>query len=300
MPAWILIESTSLSELAQAWIDFFHADVPTAPLVLFRICFGAIVSVWMFARLRHADLIYGFDGYAAHDRVAGGLGLIPYVWRVPRAASCMLLLGAVAGLGLMLGCFTPWCSGVVFVVTATLSARFTFPGTSWEFVLALLSLLLALSPAGTTMSVDAVIWPDDPPGWNYGWATRLMQLQLCLIYFLTGLRKLARGRKLWLRGEPVYNLHHGPQGRLFVGWIRAPAIYRMLSWYALAVELTFPWLVWWPATRYPVLLAIVLLHIGMELFLYIFPFQWIMLASLTLFVAPRDVDHLFRLFSCLV
>jgi hypothetical protein len=286
--------------LADGWVSFFHGDVSTAPLVLFRICFGAIVTTWMVARLRHAELLFGPEGYAAQHRISGGFALLSYAARVPHAATYVLLAGSLGGLGMMLGFLTPWSAALVFLATAALSAQFTFQGTSWEFVIALLSLLLIPSPAGTSMALDALLWPDDPPGWNRGWAFRLMQLQICLIYFMTAWRKISRGWKVWWRGEPVYNLHQGPQGRFFVRWIRTPVLYRALSWYALLVELSFSFLIWGPTTRYPVLLALALLHLGMELFLYIFPFQWVMLASLTLFIAPQEAERLLAFFSCLV
>ena len=296
----VLYYGRCVDELTSIWVHFFHGDVSTAPLVLFRICFGAVVTTWMLARLRHAELVFGPEGYAARHRISGGFALLSYADRVPHAATVVLLAGGLGGLGVTLGFLTPYSAAVVFLATAALGAQFTFQGTSWEFVIALLSLLLVLSPAGTSMSLDVLLWPGDPPGANRGWAFRLMQLQICLIYFMTAFRKLSRGWKVWSRGEPVYNLHQGPQGRFFVQWIRHPAIYRALSSYALLVELSFPFLVWPSPTRYPVLLALALLHVGMELFLYIFPFQWVMLASLTMFVAPRDAERLLEFFSCLV
>lgn len=286
-----------MGELATSWAQFFHGGVSIAPLVLFRISFGVVVTIWMIARLRHAELLFGPDGYAAGHGVSGGFALLSYVGRSPRAATYVLLVGGMGGLGVTLGFMTPWSAAAVFLATAALTAQFTLQGTSWEFVIALLSLLLVPSGAGTSASLDALLWADDPPGWSCSWAFRLMQLQLCFLYFITACRKLSRGWKVWLRGEPVYNLHQGPQGRFFVRRIRLPVIYRGLSWYALLVELSFPLLVWYPATRYPVLLALALLHVGMELFLHIFPFQWVMLASVTLFVDPRDAERLLAVFS---
>jgi hypothetical protein len=285
--------------LTQHWLEFFHGEAPGATLALFRIAFGLVVVTWMCARLPYAELLYGRRGYGAGEQVMGGVVLLSYAGALPRAATLTLVTGAVAACCVSVGLLLPVAAFVVFLCTATLAAQLPFVRASWEFVIALLSLLLVATPASQLASADALLWPDRIARWGGSWAVRLMQLQLCLIYVLTASRKLLRGWRVWLSGAPVYNLHHGPQGRFFIGWIRWPLVYRLLAWFALAVELSFPVLVWWPSTRYPALVAVALLHLGMDLFLRIFPFQWVMLAALTLFLADADARWVLQIIGLL-
>src|SRR5581483_2165602 len=60
---------------------------------------------------------------------------------------------------------------------------------------------LMLAPSGAAWSLDRWLFPARQPVLVPAWPVRLMQIQLALIYFATGVSKLPAD---WLSGEAVY------------------------------------------------------------------------------------------------
>jgi predicted DCC family thiol-disulfide oxidoreductase YuxK len=97
------------------------------------------------------------------------------------------------------------------------------------------------------------------------WAVRVLQLELCTIYFFTGLAKL--GGETWWQGTSVhYVLNDITITRWSYAqlpapiWITAPANY-----VSLAFEVFFPLLVLWRRTRFWTLLYGIVFHVGIFL-----------------------------------
>ena len=62
-----------------------------------------------------------------------------------------------------------------------------------------------------------------------------------------------------------------------------------MTWGTLLVEFALGALVWFRDLRYPVLLAGLLLHLGLEYSMIIQLFQWVMISAYVLFIDPRDL-----------
>jgi predicted DCC family thiol-disulfide oxidoreductase YuxK/uncharacterized membrane protein YphA (DoxX/SURF4 family) len=137
--------------------------------------------------------------------------------------------------------------------------------------------ILMISACGAALSLDrrrrwrnSGIDPDiAPPDYIAPWAVRLFQLQLCVIYFTTGIAKL--GGHTWWDGTSVhYVLNDVTMVRWSYAqlplplWMTAPLTYGSV-WF----EVLFPILVLWPRTRKWTLWYGVLFHLGIYLMIEI-------------------------------
>jgi hypothetical protein len=192
-----------------------------------------------------------------------------------------------------------------------------------DTILAVALMYLMIGPSGAALSVDRLLarWraarkalaggqppsplPPAPPLVSANLALRLLQVHLCFIYLRSALSKFQGdswwdGTALWtvvtdyefapLRFEDYYN------------FLRALARHRWLweivmttgAVYTLAVELCFPFLVWYPRLRWPLLIAALLLHLGIGLLMGLMTFSLAMLTLALAFVPPEAVHGLVR------
>jgi hypothetical protein len=133
-------------------------------------------------------------------------------------------------------------------------------------------------PAGgpTSLADDYSIWA------NIG--TRLIQLQLCIIYWFAGTGKLQG--VTWWTGEALWGAFASYQYQsIDMTWL-----HRYPEFLALATHLTIVWevgyvfLVWNHRTRPVVLVMAVLVHAGIGLFLGMMTFGYIMIVANLAFV----------------
>ena len=121
-----------------------------------------------------------------------------------------------------------------------------------------------------------------------GWALRLIQLQLAFVYFFSAIEKMQVST--WLHGQELQNLAYTSLSYLPTShFLTNPWLAMVFTYYTLAVELGFIFLIWHPKTRRPMLVATILLHLGIAIFLNVTYFSWIMFVGLMLFATPEDV-----------
>ncbi len=265
---------------------------PQPGLEIFRILFGLVCTLYFAQRLRSAGLCLGPGGMADNLWRARGRPwrLSPFAWlpRSTRLAQAVLLLGLLGSLGVALGVGTPWCAALVFGTQLILTAELSFLATGIDFIVLMMNGLLALSGAGAALALDAPIALSDTPA-TAVWATRLMQIQICAIYLFTVAQKLTE--RQWRSGWAVYYALHAlvvarPWSRRLAAW---PLVPRLLTWTTLVVQVVAPFALWWEPTRPWALLVTLGLHLGLDLCLRLWPFQWLMLASLPLFLHAGDL-----------
>lgn len=118
------------------------------------------------------------------------------------------------------------------------------------------------------------------------WPQRILQLQLCAAYFVTGVWK-SIGRP-WQDGTAVGTvLQLGEFQRFPIpDFLMTPTMSQVMTYHTLILELGFPFLVWIPQLRIPVLILGLSLHIGLEWTLNVQMFQWTITAFYLLFLTP--------------
>jgi hypothetical protein len=118
------------------------------------------------------------------------------------------------------------------------------------------------------------------------WCSRLMQLQVSIVYFKAFVAKLSG--ETWRAGSAVYYAVEaaGFRRARLPSFARSWIWSRLATWWTLTVELALGSMVWVRELRYPCLLAGVTLHLLMEVFMNLQLFGVTMIVCLTLFIEP--------------
>lgn len=278
---------------------FWTAQVRPEPLAAFRIAAGVSITLSvLLGMVGDLGLMFS-DGGLIPGATAEGVLTRTGRFSLKRVFGASLFDGTlgtwilVALLLTALLCVTVgWRTRIAAAVSYVLLVSFTQRSltlTNGGDDLAVHALFyLMLAPAGALWSLDAKrrgaqkqipVWP-----------IRLMQIQLCLIYFATALSKLnAVGPRDWLTGEAVYwALNDITLTRWSYALLPIPIfVCRLLTWGTLLFEFSFPFLIWVPRLRSALLFAGLGLHVGILLSLQVGFFSPNILAFYLLFV-PAD------------
>jgi hypothetical protein len=179
---------------------------------------------------------------------------------------------------------------------------------------------LMLSPCGTIWSVDAliaryrkakhalaegrkVIATPVAPLVSAGFVIRMIQVHYCLMYLSAGLSKL-KGNSWWNGTAPWYTMNNPEFSPVHITWFRDFVSFlcqHKWLWetymsvgvvFTLALEISFPFIVW---TRMrPVAVAgAILLHLGISLNMGLHVFGLFMFALLLAFMTPEAIRRVF-------
>src|SRR5262249_17839127 len=187
----------------------------------------------------------------------------------------------------------------------------------------ILVIYLMIGPSGAALSVDRLIvkgWAriqafrtrqpppvlgPTAPLTSATFATRLIQVHLCIIYLAAGLSKLQGST--WWNGTAMWNtlanyeftpMHLAiyTNGMAFLARHRClwEVVMTSMNIFTLVVEIGFPFLVWQRRLRWPFVCLAILMHTGIGIFMGLTSFQMMMMAMLLSFVPPETVQRLVR------
>lgn len=290
----------------KAWNRFFHASVSPAALGLFRVLFA--YCLWREVRTTRARAL---------DAIDDGLFSLPYTDLIPQLPESLyhlvhdlqypliLLLG--------LGLLPRLCSGSLLFLQGWVffADQLHFRNHPWFFLLVLL--LLTFSPAGEAFSLGAW-WRGLREGrpWRerlFGaprprTAQRLIQLQVCLVYFVAGLHKL---HPAYLSGEVLFDkvaseLVRDRSGEFFAAVApELPAALAGAFWpwvfmaaATVALELLLPIGLWFRGARRVMTVFGLGFHASIAFIMDIDVFSYAMMASYLLFSEPETVPRAFE------
>lgn len=139
----------------------------------------------------------------------------------------------------------------------------------WAKLLPAFALYVVLTPSGRALSVDA--WWAARRGRRVAdpylirpWPLRLLQVHVVTMYMVAGWPRLTRAA--WLRGEQVFHAVVDTRfGRWDVDWYAMKPLLVAASYYAFALEPLATLLLPWRRTRRWCALALIALHLGIEL-----------------------------------
>jgi hypothetical protein len=178
----------------------------------------------------------------------------------------------------------------------------------------LLLIYLMIAPGGAALSVDSWLRRrreraaglgdrPSPPLATATKATRLIQINFCIIYLASGTSKLLGSS--WWNGTAIWgtiaNSYFAPldQG-WYLGALQALCSHRWI-WeiamsasclFTLFVELCFPFLIWSRKWRWIMVCASVMLHLGIGLCMGLVTFSLFMLCMVVAFIPPEAVREL--------
>jgi hypothetical protein len=275
-----------------AWESFFFAPRSVSPMVLLRVAWGLLAALWAVSLLPDIDPFFT-EGDLLYERSLspGAWNLLPHLgWDHAALAICLLLL--VAALTTMVGFHTRVSAAVAVVCLIVLQRGNVSIFNAGDLLVRQVGIAVLLAPSGARWSVDAAmarrrgrpLLTHRAP-----FAMRLLQLEVCLGYFLSAWGK-ARG-ETWHEGTALALSLRIEDLQRFVApeWLFDQSILlNLVTWAALAFEATFFAIVWPRRLRLWVLGAGVAFHFGIDVFLDVGFF------SLTVWIAylaflPGDV-----------
>jgi hypothetical protein len=165
-----------------------------------------------------------------------------------------------------------------------------------DTLLMIMLFYLMLSPCGAAFSIDSIRATlkrgTEADSLILPWAQRLVQLQLCLIYFDTAVLKC--NGATWLNGTAIHYVLNNPEvGRFGLEPLsQYPLAINLLSYAALFVEFALAFLLWFRPTRPWVILAGIGLHVGVLLTVNVPLFGELMTACYLTFLTPEELGAL--------
>lgn len=261
-----------------------QAPVSIAPLVVFRIIFGAmmLLATLRFMAKGWIDLLYiqprFFFHYWGFSWIKTPLELGLPAWSV----YAVYVLMAAAALGIILG----WryrLSALGFFLLFSYTELWDLTNyLNHYYFTSLMSGLMVLLPAHRSYSLDVRRNPalavTHVPAWTIG----ILRLQLAVVYFYAGLAKLqadwllhAQPLRLWLPAR-AYMPVIGP-------WLKQLWVAYFFSWFGCLYDLTIPFFLSWRKTRPLAYVAVVAFHVLTWVLFPIGMFPWIMILSTLIF-----------------
>jgi hypothetical protein len=292
----------------RAWNKWWFGPISPVPLGLFRLLFGLLVLAYGLLLFPDRVMWFGEKGtmtWVDSDRYNFQFSLSPRIDLLHGVTrehwlTVFFVVFLVFALGLTLGFATRLCAIAVFVQLVSLHNRDALIHNSGDTLMMVMAAYLLLAPSGVALSLDRLIRirrgrEGRTPPLIAPWAQRLMQLQVSAVYCSTSLSKLSGA--MWLKGTAVYYALKLPDIERFpVPWIDAHHLWfiHLLTWGAIAVELSLWTLVWLPRTRLYALAAGTLLHLGIEYSMNIPLFSFTMITCYILFLTETDLRNFAR------
>ena len=200
---------------------------------------------------------------------------------------------------------TAWVKWIVLIGHVSFVHRNTYLIYGVDKILAALLLILCLAPVGRAISLDRVravrrikrLRPDAMlPPYVSRWAgacTRLMQIQMAVLFFYSGATKLAGDA--WWDGDAIWLVFSSADyynALLLDLFARHYWLVNIATYSTMLIEIAYPFLIWQRATRPYLLAAAILLHVQFAVFLGLFYFSFVMMMGHMSFVRPEWLTRL--------
>jgi len=284
-----------LGDWAEAWNTFWFTPSDPLPLAVVRIATGILLSWSCVVWLLDADAFFGAGGWQAPENVWRSNDQ-PWQWSWYFAAASPTAVRVLAGIALAaailltLGLFTPLAAVVSLAGLVSAANRAPLNVFGFDDMLGLLLIPLVIGPSGAALSVDRWLMPAPRtavPSVRATIALRLLQVQLCVVYFFSGCGKLLGAS--WWEGTALWGAIANEQYRTLdlTSLARHPLVVNALTLATLWWEVGYAALVWPRLTRPAVLAMALPVHLGIGLAMGMMEFGLAMLAANLAFV-PAD------------
>lgn len=286
----------------KAWNHFWFAPISARPLGVYRILFGTFVLIHL--ALISVDLDYWYTGAGLLQGneaalAAGELRFSPLQYlQDPTAVRCFVGATGACAFAFLLGWHTRIAGVLLYLGLLSLYNRNLSTNCGPDQLMTITMFYLMLSPCGASCSLDArrqarrrgtLAEPLILP-----WVQRLMQIQLCVIYFATAAFKC--NGTTWLTGTAIhYVLFNHEVGQANLEWLAGyPLLLSVLTLTALVVEFALAFLLWFRPSRKWIALMGLILHAGIVPLVNVPLFGEQMTGLYLLFLAPDELQALLR------
>ncbi len=282
-----------LTQIDAQWNQFWFNPASPTLLGLIRILTGLMLLYTHAVWGTQLEAFFGPDAWLSRelvetmqqDQVAWSFWWwvrANWLWPAHWASMTVLLL-------FTLGLATRVTSILAFIVVVSYVNRTPCALFGLDQINSFLTLYCAIGPSGADLSLDRWLKRDRGPvkptiGANI--ALRLIQVQMCVIYFYAGITKLQG--PAWWNGEAMWlafvNAEY--QSRDMTWLVNYPRIVHFMTHVTIAWELTFWGLIWRPLWKPVMLIGAVALHVGIGACLGMWTFGLIMLVGCASFLPP--------------
>lgn len=248
------------------WNRFWFEPTSTSTLAVVRIAFGLVTLLWALTMIPDLRVFFSSSGVLPKQPPGDFVwGLLAHSSTMPLVVAVFLML-VVGSIGVVLGYWTRLSLLFVFVGLMSFQRRNPWLLTSGDWLLRILSFYMLLAPAGAALSLDRffrhrkAFW-DSPL--RSPWVIRLIQIQLSAVYFFSVWAKVQG--TTWNDGTAVsYALRIGDLSRFHLlphALAASAVVSNLLTYGALATELSMALFVWNRKARPYVLTAGVFMHL---------------------------------------
>jgi hypothetical protein len=285
-----------------AWNRFLFAPISARPLGAFRVVFGLVILGYLALMSVEFDHWYTSAGlFTAEEarEAAAPLRFSPlhYV-DDPRVSHAFLAVTTAVAVAFTLGWRTRVMSVLLYLGLLSFYHRNVASNGGPDAVPVIVSFYMMLCPCGAAFSLDAIraarkrgtlAEPLITP-----WGLRLLQMQICLIYFQSSVIK-CQG-PLWLNGTTVhYVLFNREFGQFNLEWLaQYPLVINLMTHGALLTEFALAFWLWFRPTRRWAILGGLALHFGIRPLLLVPGFGEVMTATYLTFLAPDELEATMR------
>jgi HTTM domain len=294
-----------LAGLGRAWSQFWFEESPTSPLELTRIGVGAALLVNYALATPFLFDFWGEEGFVPRQVVLGEttdpwIQSALFYFNAPWQWTAFHFFFLLCCAAFMAGWRTSLVKWLVLIGHISYAYREPVIIYGVDALLASLLFILCVAPSGCALSLDRVravraakrADPKAvPPPYRSAWAgacIRLMQIQMAVIFFYSGIAKL-KGEDWW-DGEAIWLVfitgEHYSRAVLDVlashYWLVNVGTYG-----TILIELAFPFLIWQRATRPYLLGAAIMLHVMFAVLMGLYYFSFVMVMGHMSFVRPE-------------
>lgn len=284
----------TVARFIKAWDRFFFAPVSPYPLILFRVCFGMIVFFHAFYTFPNVELWLGSNGMMpVQSALALSTGwkylLIRLFELTGISPKTYSVIYGLAGLALSFGIYARISAFIIYICFAYLFAR--MPGMTFatDELIWLYSMIFMFAPQPEPIFSKRKSKTQTIPYWPI----RLIQIHLSWIYVLSVWGKISG--KGWVDGTAIYYVMQYEFIRRFDPAFMDSFLQKfseILTWGVVITESTAATLLWFARTRPYAMAAVALLHLSIEFSLLTPLLQWLMLASLIVFIDGRALEKI--------
>jgi hypothetical protein len=285
----------------KSWNDFFFKPQSPVPVCLFRIFYGVIVLANLLMLRPEWLMWYGPHAFVSLDtmhklsRNPTSMNLLELLPQTALAVNVFFWVFLLCTVSLTVGFMSRFSAVAVYLCLGSIQLRNGYILNSGDTLMMVCGFFLMFSPLGAAFSVDRWLRirrgraehsiPLCAP-----WAQRMLQIQTAVVYLATFYWK-SMGT-LWMNGTAVYYaLHLEDFHRFPIPPLHSMFLIKTLTWTTLAIEFALAVLVWFKELRYPVLLAGLCLHVGIEYAMNIPLFEWMIVATYVNFIYPEDISR---------
>ena len=278
--------------LLDFWNHFFFEEKTTEGISLFRILWMMIIFVHYLFDLSNISDFYGPHALTSIQTVKEQFPFFhANLFHLSNGGYeftyGLALIYGIALITSIFGLYTRISIITVLLCMTSFHQRNIWLLSSSEVLMRTITLLLIFTPCGHSFSIDSLIsfrkrkWPI--------WGTRLIQIQLSVVYLWTAWHKLKGDT--WIDGSAVYYATRleGFTNNTLPFVLDSILFLKLATWGTLIVEMALASLIWFSEFRKPLIYIGIIFHLVIEYLMSIPFFELYMIALLCLFFTPEEI-----------